>query len=371
MRDEKGPFWISRWALIRRNELTDIPPTWPIHPDYLTELSQEEFVCAFRQIHGLFYQIYSDMAEDPQAFGFPLYKVGEYGDTSREARDARAMVRSVFYLLMCLFASGDMSGDGFAADTAEVRRIRKGKKTSRLLQALENYGFHFAGIKNYRLAAAPRMEIFYPDNRNVLIVLSLAAKKSLRVQMKDAGNIYSGMWGYSCGFIGWNYKMFTEDMQTCTLSDGTDYLTDKMHSDADRDLIGAMDSILREQGFTTRRGDRNEGPGIHYFRTKGASVYDFALACCYGKLMLELRIRNADACMDYIRECPERVQDMFRSSDPGCKNRCDGTCTHAVRYIWENEEKWHCSCCAAPFKIPPVQEDIPHYLRLVELGNKR
>jgi len=39
--------------------------------------------------------------------------------------------------------------------------------------------------------------------------------------------------------------------------------------------------------------------------------------------------------------------------------------------MFEQEEKWHCGCCGAPFRIHPVMEDIPHYLKLMELGGKK
>lgn len=32
---------------------------------------------------------------------------------------------------------------------------------------------------------------------------------------------------------------------------------------------------------------------------------------------------------------------------------------------------WHCGCCGAPFRIHPTAEDIPHYIKLMELGGKK
>ncbi|MEZ3461676.1 MAG: hypothetical protein K1W23_05780 [Lachnospiraceae bacterium] len=53
---------------------------------------------------------------------------------------------------------------------------------------------------------------------------------------------------------------------------------------------------------------------------------------------------------------------------PGART---GTCRSSVKHMFEQEEKWHCGCCGAPFRIHPVMEDIPHYLKLVELGGKK
>lgn len=70
---------ISKWALIRRNELADIPKNLEIHPDFLQSLSHEVFESAFWEVGDLFYQIYTDMADNPQRFGLLLYQSESFG----------------------------------------------------------------------------------------------------------------------------------------------------------------------------------------------------------------------------------------------------------------------------------------------------
>lgn len=362
-------YLISQWALIRRNELVDLPKRLEIHPDFLRDLSHEEFEVAFRHIHEMFYQMYTDMASAPENFGFPLYKTEEYGYFSKEAQEARKLPWHPFYLLLCLFACGEFEGNVFIVDTLSVRKINKAKKTNLLLKALCDYGFVFAGIKNFSLSSGSQMEIDYPDNHNILEVLSMVAQKVMETQLKDVSNYFSHMVAFSNGFVSWNYKVLKEDLHTCSLAEGCDYVADKMHSEAEKEVMYALDEVLKEQGYTIRKGDPNEGPAIRYYRTQ--STYDFALVSDRGQLFLELRIRNAEKCLDYLRECPERIIAMFRHTDRGCRNRVNGTCKCGVKYVFEGEEKWHCGCCGAPFKLSPEKEDIPYYLRLVELGNKR
>ena len=361
-------YLISKWALIRRNELVDLPDKIEIHPDFLRDCSKEEFDSAFRQIHEMFYQIYTDMAESPEEFGIPLYGSEEYDYFSKEAREARTASWGVFYLLLCLFSCGEFEENAFVADTAAVRKINKTKKTNVVLKALCNYGFVITGIKNYSLASDAQIEIDYPDNRNVLHALSLVAKKVMNTQLANVSNYFSNEVAFSNGFIGWNYKVLQDDLQTYTLAQGCDYVADKMHCEADKEVVYAMDEVLRKKGFSVRRGDPNEGPAIRYYRSK--SVYDFAFAY-EGELVLELRIRNAQKCLAYVAECPDRIAEMFRYTDLGCQNRANGTCRYGVKYEFEGEEKWHCGCEGAPFKVKPVTEDIPHYLHLLGLGNQR
>lgn len=363
-------FLVRKWALIRRNELTDIPEKFEIHPDFLQTLSHGEFESAFRDVGEMFRQMYSDMANSPEKFGLPLYKTDEYDYFPKQAREARTAPWNLFYFMLCLFACGDFKGNAFTVDTAQVKGMNKTRKTNLLLEALCDYGFMLNGIKNYNLSSCGEFEMDYPDNRNVMEVLSAVAKKVKNTQLKDVKNYYSGVIAFRNAFISWNYKILTEDMHTCTLAEGCDYVADKMHLGADREVISLLDKILTEQGYTSKKADSNEGPTIRYYYKKQA-IYDYALTSDTGKLYLELRIRNAGNCLEYLNECPERIKGIFRYSDSGCQNRRNGTCRFGVKYEFEKEEKWHCGCCGAPFKIHPIKEDIPHYLKLLELGGKK
>ncbi|MBD5458010.1 MAG: hypothetical protein HDR27_05485 [Lachnospiraceae bacterium] len=98
-------YLVSKWALIRRNELVDIPDELEIHPDFLRQLSHEEFESAFRAVGGMFYQIYSDMADSPQRFGLPLYKIDEYDYFFKSGKGSKeSAVESVLFhaLPVCL-----------------------------------------------------------------------------------------------------------------------------------------------------------------------------------------------------------------------------------------------------------------------------
>ncbi len=414
----ENTFIVSRWALVRRNELVDIPDSFEIHPDFLQTLSRQEFEEAFREIGSIFRQMYSDMADEPERFGLPLYKEEEYGYFTNQAREARKAPWYPGYFLLCLFACGEFleadifcgkshgdgvirsesHGDGvirgeshgdrvsnggflgdgvsdggfkgtaFLADTAEIRQMNQAKKTNILLKALCDYGFVFSGIKKYSLASGSTLEIDYPDNRNVLRVLSLVAKKVMDTQLKGVKNVYSPDIVFGNAFISWDYKILAEDLHTCSVAEDCGYVADKMHEEADREAVLAMDKILTEQGYTRKKSAPNEGPSLRYYRGS-SKTHVYALTSDRGQLYLELRIRNAGECLLYLRECPEKIAEMFRHSDTGCRNRFSGTCKCGVAYTFEGEEKWHCGCCGAPFRIHPVTEDIPHYLKLMEYGS--
>ncbi|MDE6918204.1 MAG: hypothetical protein K2P39_15580, partial [Lachnospiraceae bacterium] len=103
-----------------------------------------------------------------------------------------------------------------------------------------------------------------------------------------------------------NHKILAEDLHTCNVAEGCAYVADKMHDKTDRETVEILDRILTEHGAVRRNGDANEGPSVRYFCSK-SSAYHYALVSDMGTLYLELRIRNAQKCLDYVGECPERI----------------------------------------------------------------
>jgi hypothetical protein len=363
---------ISKWAMVRRNELVDVPETFEIHEDFLNMISFEEFEAAFKEVHDIFYQIYTDISCHPERFGFALYKHSEYHYFSKEAREARSKPWDIFYFMLYMFDCAEFRNNICIIDAERFRSINKVKKISFLIEALSDYGFIFIGLKDNKIASSLQyFEIDYPDNRNVLIILSLAAQKVMAAQLKNIKNHFSSAVVFSNGFISWNHKVFKDDLTHCNLAEGIDYVSDKLHKKEEQAFVEIMNKILIDKGLSTGKGDNNEGPSIRYYGKESKSTYQFAITVFEGDLMLELRIRNAEKCMEYLKGCPDRILDIFKKTDKGCQNRINGTCKCGVKYVFEDEEKWHCGCYCAPFRIYPVKEEIPHYLKLVELGNKR
>jgi hypothetical protein len=86
------------------------------------------------------------------------------------------------------------------------------------------------------------------------------------------------------------------------------------------------------------------------------------------KMQLAIRLRNVANCLAYLETCPESIKSHFRHGDLGCKNR---PCKSGVEYNFEGQTYWRCGCCHSHFVFKPLSTDIPHYLKLVELGEKK
>ncbi|MDF2986255.1 MAG: hypothetical protein K0R50_1765 [Eubacterium sp.] len=354
-------YWIQEWATIRQNEVVRLPESFDVDECFLRHMSKEDLYTAFREIWGMYTGIYGDIASNPEVFGMPLYKPEEYSCFTAQARDSRSAAYRPFSLLYNLLISGDFQNDDFLIDANCFKEINKVKNVHILFERLTDYGLCFQGLKNYKVAGRIIL-MSYPDNRNVISVLKLMADKAHATnRQKD--------------FLCCHYKLLQDDMNTVNYGYGADIVADKMHTGEEREFIYSMDAVLREMGYFAQPKAWNEGPGYAYYdkesvmRTNGP--YHYWMLSWKTKLVLYLRIRDASKCLEYLNQCPDTVKQMFLTGDKGCSKHFNGMCQFGQEYTIEGSTYWKCGCCNAPFYCNPVKADIPHYIKLIQLGLKK
>ncbi len=352
------------WAMVRKDEIVDLPRDLTIHADFLGVLSERDFSEAFRAVHGLFHRIYADIAESPAHFGLPVLRTGE-AQMGPEYNEARSAADRPFYLLLYLFACGAPEGDRFFVDVARFRRVNVGTRAvlniAPLMEGLSRHGFAFEGLRAGSLPrGASRVAIAYPDPA-VLTVLHPVAAKCHRF-LENGG---------FARFRTWNPRLLTEPADVLSFGGGAEHVADSVRDSARREAIFAFHDEMTEKGYRCEVMHWHEGPMIRYFEPKGKGAYLFEIMKNRSDVTLRLRIRSAEACMEYLAGCPESVKEMFRRTDPGCDRRRDGTCVSSTRYRYEGEEKWRCGCWGAPFFAPLDPGNYPHYLALVALGKDK
>jgi hypothetical protein len=362
----ENQYHINEWARVRRDELVDIPEELEIHPDFLETIDLEEFGPAFRTVWDLFYRIYDDTSKNPEAFSMPLFRIDEYPYGSTQARQSRKAPWHPIDLLYYLALSSNIHNTFMHVNVKKFNEINTVKKIHTLLKPLADHGFSFIGLNNYKIPKG--MDSFlieYPDDPNVLTVLQLVAWKASNVGRKNEANRYMD------DFVSWNYRILEDDAYTINYGTGPEYAADKMHTAAEREFVNEFDKVLREKGYSCAQDSWNEGPGLCYYDRESTMLkrgpYIFKVMSWKSKLKLYLRIRNVDNCLEYLKECPESVRDMFLSSDPGCSNRHGKVCK-GFYYVLDGKEYWRCACCSPAFQTAPVTKDIPYYLNLIKLG---
>lgn len=353
--------WITEWAKIRQDEVVDCPERFDLHSCYLQHMSEEELFDAFFSVSQLFKTIYRDVQAFPESFGMPLHERSVYNQFSTQARESRNAPYRPIKLLYDLLNSGELCSEQLVVDVSQFKLVNDVKHLPKLFERLSEYGFYIEGLKHNKIANAT-LEISYPDNACMLIVLKLMASKASNTnRLTDF---------YSC-----HYKLFKDDMTTANYGLGADQVADKMHAEHDKQFVYEMDALLKDRGYFSQALDWNEGPTYAYYEKeselKSKGPYHFMLVSWKSKLLLYLRIRNAEKCMAYLETCPDTVKAVFKWGDIGCAKRMEKSCISGQTYTIDGTEYWRCGCCNAPFYFEPRLEDIPHYLELVKLGAKK
>ena len=317
-------YLINKWALIRRGELSVTPDTVETHPDFLRTISREDFETAFRQVGEIFYRIITDISETPERFGMPLYDESTTRYGAPEANESRHAAWRPMKLLYSVLTQG-----------------KKVKNSKQLFKALRDYGFEF------------KETLEFPDNPNVITVMNLVANVGIEEM-----------------FCKWSFRLLSKLDNYC---DPFYALHDKTHTNEERAFISAFHQTMLKMGYFYSNGSWNEGPGICYYDKESVmerkGPYIYRIIDWMGDLRLMLRIRNAEKCLDLFTD--EEIIEMLRHSDPGCNVHVSGNCNKGVGYIFEGQSRWHCGCCGAPFWLRPKTENIGHYIKLVEIGEKR
>lgn len=354
-------YWVQDWAKVRQDEVVRVPGSFQVHECFLKHMSRGEFDTAFSEVWNMVINIYGDIAESPETFGMPLHRSEEYNYSTKEARESRNAAYRPLKALYYLLIAGDLNNGAIAVDANKFKAVNEVKNVPVIFQRLSDYGFYFDGLKDYKIASET-LYILYPDNTKVLTVLKLMADKAYIANRMD-------------DYLACHYKLFQDDMNTANYGHGADIIADKMHTEQDKEFVYAMDAELNKLGYFSGSRESNEGPGYAYYSKESEVVkkgpYHYLLSSNKTKLLLYLRIRNVSKCLDYLEECPESVKQIFLWGDTGCSNRIKGTCIHGQEYAVDGSTYWRCGCCNAHFNFSPNINDIPHYIKLVELGLKK
>lgn len=359
-------YWISHWAAIRQLELIRYPQEFTVHPDFLKSMEIKELQTAFRDIWNMFSSIYEDIKNSPEDYNLPLYEIEKYRFYDSHERRAREEVYIPLQFLFHLIAAGKLNESTLEVQRQDLPALNTGKRYKVIFMKLKEFGFV---IDNKPMLTDEQITISYPDNINCLIVLKMIADKVVSAAKTEMA-VGKRRMPYIYDFLQCNYRLLEEAEDNISFGRGIETVADTFHSEKEGQFAVEFHKTLMQSGYEENLCGGWEGPAMDYSKKKGISL--FRISSHETRLILYLRIRNAKPCITYLEQCPEKVRDIFRRSDKGCSNRSNGTCNKAVVYEFEGEQYWRCGCCnpAFYFEKPDVR-DIPHYLKLVELGETR
>lgn len=250
----------------------------------------------------------------------------------------------------------------------------------------------FEGLKNNKLTNND-ISITYPDNPAMLCLLKQLADKAHSTKIiYNARSLKKEEYSRNreadriCDFLCCHFRLLQDDMNTADYGFGADDVADRVLTDSEKEFAYKLDEALTSTGFVSELYGGIECHGIAYYhsekdmRSKKPYAYrimtrgmDFEQPDDEAeKMRLELRIRNVSNCLEYLASCPDSVKSIFTDySDAGCTARQNNVCKHGIDYKIDGNNYWRCACCGAAFNFKPKLADISHYLKLIELGEKR
>ena len=373
----KNKYWVCHFAERRQDQLIQVPHDYVIHPDFMLLANDDEIRAAFSRLHTLYFQIYAGIVESPEEFGMPLYLKEEYRNFSQQCRDAAQAPFRPFILLYNLLTCGDINGCSVHTSIKKFNAVKPRPKsesqvdekvtnTRFLFQKLTDYGFIFEGLKNNKTTDKD-IVISYPDDTLLLHLWKIIADKTKNIN-------------HLIDFLHCSFRLLQDDMHTKGYNELVGFI-DTFPVEEEKAFVYKMDEslisigLLRgEMGYYYRTESLIRQKGPYSFRVININKWNpWHSEIKPEKVELGLRIRNVYNCMEYLKTCPDSVKQIFTDkSDSGCQKHKDNTCKHGVSYEIDGQTYWRCACCDPAFRFQrPKVEDIPHYIKLVELGEKK
>jgi len=396
-------YWVSAWAKRRQDEVVRVPAEYKIHTDFFVHMDKTEVQSAFLELNTLFQIIYGDIAVNPDAYGMPLNAKDSYRIFSREFTDSGQAPYRPFILLYNLSICGEIINGGIKVSSEKFKALKpppkylsgidqKISRTNLLFNKLSDFGFVFEGLKNNKLTNSD-ISITYPDNPAMLYLLKQLADKAHGTKIihnarsiKEDEDARNREVDRICDFLCCHFRLLQDDMVTTDYGFGADDVADRVLTDLEKEFVYKLDETLTSTGFVSELYGGIECHGIAYYHSEKAlrskKPYTYRIMTRgmdfeqpddeTKKLRLELRIRNVSNCLDYLTSCPDSVKRIFTDySDTGCTARQNNACKHGVAYEINGSHYWRCACCGAAFNFKPELADISHYIKLIELGEKK
>jgi hypothetical protein len=187
-------------------------------------------------------------------------------------------------------------------------------------------------------------------------------------------------------FLCCHFRLLKDNLNTADYGHSADNVADRVHTAAEKEFVYKMDEALMSLGLFRKLYGGFECHGLAYYHSEktmnAKGPYTYRLVSRTPdiennpyeteKLRLMLRIRSVSSCLEYLKGCPDSVNRIFTDwNDAGCGKRISDDCKHGISYEISGTLYWRCGCCHSPFSFKPQIESIPHYLKLVELGEKK
>jgi hypothetical protein len=316
------------------------PKTMTIHPRFLFGIDKVEFQEGFHALWQLVCRLYTEIAQEPSAFGMLLKEnTVANAKNSNYTRSNASFVR-VPNLLFAMGAVGTLQPDmTLVLEGEKLLSAAKGLKITALpflLKQLSNYGFELAG----EITDGAIVSVSYPDNRFLPAALKAMADAQLRLNRGDIKKLKNYFYMLHSGLLEKETvkaPKLTFDMVLRTLDDERRKTAAVLH-----ETISAKSKAgIRMGGFM-----RNDWSCVYTARKSKKVI--MSLNTEQDGLSAKLNLQHIGKYINTVMTYPEHIRQVIQSSGWEC-GHCHDSCAGGFAFEMEGRAYNKCRCGAFLF----------------------
>ena len=331
-------------AASRKKTIFLIPDDVKIDPKHLAELTNKQFITAFKELQQLMIKVYEDIEKSPFDWGYPDYYITD------------GYYNRVFDFLYAFVCCGDFSNDILTVDTKKFfafASVKRHKKSELMIAGFEKCGFVFDGYGKDLIS----FKITYPSNSHMTAVLC-GYIQSFKENALHWSSAEMMKWSFSYRFV--------EDASTQKFETVFHSKLD-LASDELRKIQYWLHDEAAKHGFKIDVLHPYEKNCIQY--KKGSKIFLLVgekdikgVPTVFSKVIFrDAFVKEKEKIMELYNKFP----DTFKSNCRMCRNNCN------MRICYEIEGNTHKNCAYNSFYFYNLTLDnVKELLELYIIENK-
>lgn len=359
-------YYVQQFARQSIELLVPIPDKLEIPEKYRSGIDNSEFVSAFHTYQEIINQIYIDVSSMPESFGMaclPIennpgnYHYGLLGPVTPNENKSRKSFFRLPNVLLALASVGELTPDGgLAINVTNFKNFKNQISSVKIttpepiLERMVDYGFEFEGMPdNFSLRNISHFTLYYPDNRNLLIVL------------KAFKNI-----GYYEHFLSVDYRYMLSDNFNFDLND----ILRICGNGINRSAVLEIYNKLMEENYIAKVEYHGGFFGkLRFYKSKSKKEFLTVYIERNFDFKIDIRLSKIDSYANKIESLSASIQQQLVLGRD-CIN-C-GVCKDgSTCFTYKGNAYRKCSVICCGFSLSKLkEEDIPSVLQLLDLEIK-
>lgn len=337
----------------------DVPESIKVHERFLHNLDNEDFKEGFLALLSLTKALYSDIANEPEAFGMPLKENIEYNAKNADYTNSNAGFIRVPNLLLAIGVVGSLNADGsLIINGKELLVTAKELKVTSLpflLNRFKDYGLE-TDFNGKTVKEGDLFTVTYPDSRGLTTVLKAMATAQVELN--------KGKLRMPCHYFYMMHNGILENDKVKEPKLTIDTVLHTLNPDIKKGAALLHDFIIQTSKQAVRMVffARNDWSCVYTGIKSKKVIMSFSTE--QDKLSVKLNLHNIGKYIGIVANYPENIRESIRYGGWSC-GRCNEKCGGGIAFSMDGEQYNKCRC--GSFVFNDISADsIPYFKELLE-----